>query len=317
MLSLSPPKRARAFIIACAFVYLRTAAAQLSFVPSDYYTSNFFSDTITQYDGAGNVVGSLTLSSSYGSEVRGLTIGSGNLLYATVVNNTGFSVLALNGAGVPQQSYSGNVYVAGNISFGKIAIDGQYLYVAGQDHLTRFRLGDPSSGTSIYTNNQVFDVKPLPNGNLFVASAYQVQEITSAGVVVRTLALSSSDGLPINDIRGIEYNAATNALFVTELGHSGSYSQLLRYDATTGALEKETTFTDGDDVVLTLSGLLLVGSPSNSPTFFDQDLNAEGVLQGGQQIFVTQLVPEPSTVELILICAALGALGRRRLHSQF
>ena len=314
MLSTSSSTAGRAFIlpliIACALLYIQSDAAQFSFVPGDYYTSNYFSDTITQYDAAGNVAGSLTLPSSDGSEVRGLSFGSDNLLYATVVTNTGFSVLALNSAGVPEQTYSGDVYVAGNLSYGKIAIDGQYLYVAGQDQLTRFLLGNPSSGTSIYTNNQVFDVKPLPNGDLFVASAYQVQEITTAGAVVRTLSLSSSDGLPINDIRGIEYNPATNALFVTELGHTGSFFQLLRYDATTGALEKETTFTYGDDMFLTLSGQLLVGSRTESPTFFDQDLNAGGMLQGGQQMFVTQFVSEavPDTDSTLLLLG-LGFLG--------
>jgi hypothetical protein len=37
------------------------------------------------------------------------------------------------------------------------------------------------SGTSIYTNNQIYDVKPLPNGDLLVASAYQIDEITTSG----------------------------------------------------------------------------------------------------------------------------------------
>jgi hypothetical protein len=199
-------------VVFFVLVHLQSVHADFSFVPGDYYSSNDFSRTITQYDIAGNVVGSLTVPSSYGSEVRGLTFGPDNLLYTTVITGTGFSVLALNSAGVAQQVYSGDVYVFGNGSFGKIATDGQYLYVAGQDQLTRFLLGDPSSGTSIYTNNQVFDVEPLPNGNLLVASAYQIQEITTAGTVVRTIPTIGGDGLPLNDIRGIEYDAATDDL---------------------------------------------------------------------------------------------------------
>src|SRR5437763_1837006 len=79
-----------------------------------------------------------------------------------------FAVLALDGSGTVHQTYAGPVYVAGNLSFGKIAIDDQYLYVAGQDQLTRFLLGDPNSGSVIYTNNQVFDAAPLPSGDLLV-----------------------------------------------------------------------------------------------------------------------------------------------------
>lgn len=298
-------------VLVHAVLHAQSAYAAFTFVPGDYYTSNYSSNTITQYNTAGDVVGSLTLPSSYGSEVRGLTFGSDNLLYATLVTNTGFSVLALNSAGVTQQTYSGNIYVAGNLSFGKITVDGQYLYVAGQDQLTRFLLGNPSSGTPIYTNNQVFDVKPLPNGDLLVASAYQIQEITNAGTVVRTIPLVG-DGGSFTDIRGIEYNPATNDLFVTELGQSNFFFQLMRLDATTGTLEKNTTFIYGDDMFLTESGNLLVGSRSENPTFYDQDLNSHGILHGGQQMFVTQFVPEPSSIALGLTGALVLAFAGRR-----
>ena len=48
--------------------------------------------------------------------------------------------------------------------------------------LTRFYIGNPSSGTTIYSNNQIFDVEILPSGNLLVASAYEVNEITPADI---------------------------------------------------------------------------------------------------------------------------------------
>ena len=132
-----------------------------------------------------------------------------------------------------------------------------------------------------------------------------MQEITPNGTVVRTLTLKGSDNSTINDIRGIEYNPATNDLFVTELGHSNAFFQLLRFDATTGAFEKNNVFTYGDDIVLTTSGELLVGSRTQSPAFFNQDLNFLGTtLQGGQQMFVTQFVPEPSVLSLIAFALA-------------
>jgi hypothetical protein len=289
---------------------LQSTQAELTFVPGHYYTSNYFSNTITQYNSAGDVVGSLTLPSSYGREVRGLTFGRDNLLYATVVTDSGFSVLALNSAGVIQQAYEGDVYVAGNLSFGKITIDGQYLYVAGQDQLTRFLLGNPSSGTPIYTNNQVFDVDPLPNGNLLVASAYEIQEITNTGAVVRTIRLIGNGGY-FTDIRGIEYNPVTHDLFVTELGHTGFFFQIMRLEAISGLLLDSTTFTYADDLFLTASGQLLVGSSTENPAFYDQDLNFHGMLHGEPQMFVTQFVPEPSSVALSLSGALLLAIARR------
>ena len=83
-------------------------------------------------------------------------------------------------SGAVHARYPGNVYVRGNLSYGKLAVDGERLYVAGQDRLTRFELGDPGSATAIYDANQVFDVEILSNGNLLVASAYRVAEISNS-----------------------------------------------------------------------------------------------------------------------------------------
>src|ERR1044071_4441779 len=152
-----------------------------AFVPGHYYTSNYFSLVITEYDGTGTVAGSYTVPSALGEEVRGLAFGADGLLYATLSRgSSGFAVLVLESNGNVMASYAAPVYTAGNLSYGKIAMDNQYLYVCGQDVLTRFLLGNPASGTTIYTENQIFDVKPLPNGHLFVASAYYVDEITTS-----------------------------------------------------------------------------------------------------------------------------------------
>jgi hypothetical protein len=74
-------------------------------------------------------------------------------------------VLALDEAGVVHARYPGNVYVRGNISYGKLDVNEQYLYVAGQSWLTRFELGNPGSSSRIYTENQVFDVEIMSSGN--------------------------------------------------------------------------------------------------------------------------------------------------------
>jgi hypothetical protein len=262
----------------------------IAFVPGHYYTSNYFSLVITEYDSAGAVVGSYTVPSALGAEVRGLAFGADGLLYATLSRGgSGFAVLALRNTGEVVASYAGPVYTGGNLSFGKIAMDNQYLYVCGQDVLTRFTLGNPSSGTTIYTANQIYDVKPLPNGHLFVASAYYVDEITSSGGFVRRIQLTG--GQSFTDIRGIEYNPATNILFVTHLGHTGFFFKIMRVDATTGALLNSADFTYADDLFLDLSGDLLVGSRVENPSFFSQNLAQQNSLNGGQQMFVTQYAP--------------------------
>ena len=268
-------------------ILIHTAYADFSFVPGDYYTSNYFSRDITQYNSSGTVVGSFTLPSTLGDEVRGLAFGPDNLLYATVVRGSGFAVLALNSSGTVQQTYPGSVYVFGNLSYGKIALDNQYIYVAGQNLLTRFTFGQPNSGTSIYTNNQIFDAKPLPNGHLLVASAYEIDEITNSGTFIRSIPLVGDDN-SYTDIRGIEYDPATNTLFVTELGHTNFFFQILKMDASTGVLERNVTFNYADDLFLDASGRLLVGSRTQTPRFYTQNLDQVGMLGDGQQMFVTQ-----------------------------
>jgi hypothetical protein len=290
-----------------------TTRASFSLLPGDYYTSDYFSRVITQYDIAGNVTGSFTLPSSLGDEVRGLAFGPDNLLYATVVRGSGFAVLALDGLGTVQQTYSGSAYLGGDISAGKIAFDNQYIYVAGGQQLTRFAIGDPSSGTSIFTNNAVIDSKPLPNGDLFVAFSTGIDEITNNGTVVRSIPLVGDDNF-YNDLRGIEYDPATNTLFATELGHTGFSFQLMKIDASTGILENSVSFEYGDDIFIDISGRLLVGSRTQTPRFYTKDLVQAGTLGDGQQMFVTEFIPipEPGAVAYIAIVAA--ALFARRIR---
>src|SRR6202035_173227 len=153
----------------------------------------------------GTFLASLTIPSLVqNDELRGIAFGPDGLLYAVMVHfaDSGFQVLVLDSSGTVHQTYRmDGVYVWGNESSGKIALDQQHIYVAGGDNVVHFTLGDPSSGASIYTNNQLFDVNILPNGHLFVCSAYQVDEITNTGVFVRTVV--SSNGIDFVDMRGI------------------------------------------------------------------------------------------------------------------
>src|SRR5436309_137690 len=141
-----------ALVLLCA-----PPAARAQFGYADLYSSNYFSNTIEHYTPSGVYLNSLTVPSSYGSEVRGLSFGPDGLLYAVTVTGSNFSVVALAGNGAVQQTYSGPGYAAGNISYGKIAFatNGQF-FVAESDNLVQFTRGSPT-GTVVYTNNQVFD----------------------------------------------------------------------------------------------------------------------------------------------------------------
>jgi hypothetical protein len=78
----------------------------------------------------------------------------------------------------------------------------------------------------------------------------------------------------------------------------------VKLDGTTGQVKKQVTFVGGSDLFLTADSRLLVGSSSQLPGIFDLNLNQIATIHGGSQMFVTQAVPEPSTLTLL----ALGAV---------
>jgi len=280
-------------------------------VLNDTYTSNY-STSLKHYSTAGAFIGSFSFPSSYGNEVKGMVYGPDGLFYVTIGNGTnGFNVVAANSAGVVQQSYSGPEYVAGNLSFGKIAFatNGQF-FVAGQNNLRRFSVGNPT-GTVVYSNNQVYDVAPMPSGNLLVLSAYELQEITTSGTVVRTI----NTGIGLGDARGVAYNAATDDIYVTMLGYTGQFDRLMRFDGQTGAVEQNVMYTYADDLFLTNDNRLLVGSRTQNVGIFDLNLNQIGSLAGGAQMFVTQFTPVPEPGSLALLgTAVLAGIGHARLR---
>jgi len=239
-----------------------------------------------EYDSSGNFIDSVTLPSRLGSETRGIAFGPDNLLYVTMVSGSGFAVYALDSTGAVLRKYRYPVYVAGNLSFGKIAIDDRFIYVTGQDELIRFRLGRPRSGRSIYSNNQVFDAKVLPSGNLFVASAYAIDEINNQGILVRHIILSG--GPSFVDVCGIEYDPATDNLFATELGYTDFFFQLMRINASTGQFEQSVTFSYADDLFLSESNTLLVGSRTDTPRVYSEDLAQIDTIGTAERMFVTQ-----------------------------
>jgi hypothetical protein len=270
----------------------------LSFERDNIYTTTYFSRTIMQYDNRGAITDFLTIPSTEANELKGLAFGPDGLLYVTAARAGGFAVLALDEAGMIQETYPGNVYIQGNLSYGKLAVCEDYLYVAGQDRLTRFEVGDPGSGSTIYTGNQVFDVEILPTGNLLVASAYRVVEITSDGVIVREI----NPGLAglFTDIRGVEYDDVRDKIFVAHLGNSGSLYSVMQLNGVTGALEDGVRFSYADDLFVMSSGELLVGSRTETPRIYRQGFDFFTEIEGPERMFVTQYVASDSSIAVVV-----------------
>jgi WD40 repeat protein len=296
------------YAIALVALLTEPLAAAFSFVPGDYYTSNPGTGSINQWDLQGNLIGSFFTGSN---DVRGLAFGPDNLLYVSYgPGGAGFglSVAAFDSNGTRQANYfTPSIYLGGHEQRGHLAVDGSYIYVSAADDLMRFQIGNPSSGTSIYHDNQVFDVKILPSGNLLVATAYEVKELTASGAVVRTI--QPSFGF-FTDIRSAEYDPATNNLFVFDLGNSsGGFNRFMRLDWLTGQLEKSISDLYVGDMYVTASGDLLAGGP----WIYSQDLVLKASLGTRAQHVVTQYpVPEPRTLPLsAMALVAVCALARR------
>ena len=196
----------------------------------------------------------------------------------------------LNRPGVIRETYTYNDVYLGYISQGKIAVDQQYIYVAAGSDVIRFNVGDPNSRVSIYRGFEFMDVNILPNGHLFVASSYAIDEITNDGAFVRNVV--RSNGINFVDIRGIEYNPVTNKIFLTQLGTTGSRYFLMRLNGSTGAFETGGSFYYPDDLFLTQSGNLLVGSSDNfdAPRIYNQNWAFLRAVGTRQRLFVTQYI---------------------------
>lgn len=291
------------------------ARAELQYIAGHYYTANYNSQVITQYNSALDVVGTFTVDPIHGTGVHGLAFGPDNLLYAVLGRpGVGTDVIAITSSGVVQQTYTSTVFMT-NLSHGKIAVDSQYIYMAALNRITRFQIGNPTSATTIYSRapNSVFDVEIMPNGNLLVASDDYVDEIAPDGSLVRTVS-----HLQYLTLRGVEYDPATDKIFIADYGNTWEEDRVVQIDAVTGAMEGFVESEKADDLFLTISGELLVGSRDAPPRLYTNDLNLIGTLGSDNQIFVTQYtgsaVPEPSTYALLLVGGATvwGATRRRK-----
>ena len=297
-----------ATFFSAAGLALSSIVQAMNLVPGDFYTSDWQTNVILHLNSTGALVDTYTVDKAYGSNLQGLTFGpDGRLYVVTNRDSSGFGVIAIDNSGTVQQAFGGNeIFSNGNsgkISFGV----GGECYVSNRDHLIAFTPGN-SAGSVIYTANQVYDAKQLPSGNLLVVSAYQLDEITPTGTFVRRIL--SQDTL--TDAHSVEYDSATDKIYVSMNGSSNGYFHLLRVDGSTSSVEIFSTVNYSDDILRTNDGRYVVTNRGSVPGIFDENLIQIGSLGTHEPNFVTQMptVPEPAT--LLVLGLGAGVLLRRR-----
>ena len=121
----------------------------------------------------------------------------------------------------------------------------------------------------------------VPASIVAYARPFRVDEITNTGTIVRSIPLIGADW---SNVQGIEYDPTIDKLFATQIGDF----LLMRIDAATGVLENFVNLSYGNDLFLTQSNTLLVGSYTQPPGIFDENLTSIGSLGTDARIFVTQ-----------------------------
>lgn len=268
-------------IFAAIVLHSNCTAADFGLVAGNIYTSDSSSNTIKQVTPNGTDVATLILS-GYPMGTKGLAFGPDHTLYVVATAAHGYDVIHLGMSGEVLGTYAGPTYVQGNLSFGKLAVSSTgRVYVAGQDNLLSLQPG--VTGTSpIYTDNGVFDLDILPNGNLLVLTSYRVVELSPEGALLRVVIPSHS----VVDGRGIKYDPATNSFYTTMIGYSGHFHEMRRWDFESGAMEDWANYTYADDIDQFLDGRLIFGSRTQPPGIFDRDLGMLTTLNGTQRMFL-------------------------------
>jgi len=167
-------------------------------------------------------------------------------------------------------SYELPTSTGGNISYGKLGFGpDNSVYIGTTNGLVRVDLGNATSArfVSLSLSLDVFDVSVLPNGDLLVLSGSGLNEFNAGGPLVRHISLSDPNHVSaagsflVNDLRGLEYDAANNRVFVSMLGNSDNlFFKTMAFDFASGTLQNIGTFIYGDDMFLAGDTLLLAAA---------------------------------------------------------
>lgn len=293
-------------------------ALAMTFTAGHVYSTS--DSSINEYSSTGQLLSSFNHGAG---NLRGLGFGADGLMYVVQggwPNSATPKVQALDASGNVVRSYAFTGLIDGNISYGKISFDasGQNFYVGAANGIYKFNVG--SDAGTLFKNVDAFDIKVLTNGDLLVGRSNAVdrysstgQLLSSVGTLADPLGLSGDNNPFLSDVRGVEYDAASQTTFVTMLGYWGTVNmgfKVLALSGHTNNLVGLENYWYGDDMFVTAEGKLLVGSRTLPPGMFTSSLEFQGSFNGPEARFVTALpVPEPSTVLMTL--AGLVLVARR------
>lgn len=261
--------------------------AESSFVPGHIYATTGSSWALTEYDRNGSIVGQIGVNA--GGAVRGLAFGPDGLLYATIVDENSFLVVAVDGQGTIRAEYEGRGRISGSTQHGRLALDDDHIYVGVGRSVQRFRRDGSERPIYLYTHDKlhvdVYDIEIRPNGNLIVASTYEIEEITPDGEFVRNLG--DPEPFRYNHIRGIALGPQAESLFVTHHGTTGFFSRIIRVHSRRGILAQNVRFA-GSGMIVTEDDRLVVAGRNGPPRIFTTGLVPLGDFEGETVAFVTE-----------------------------
>lgn len=252
---------------------------------------------VFQFDAAGALVGRLSLE---GEHIRGIAWGPGGLLY-TVLEPGLFvataQVKAVQGDGTVVHSHPFAGSISGNIGHGAIDFDYQrgLFYVGTSNGIYRFEVGG-GEGERL-TEIEAFSVSVMPNGDLLGLAAYALHRFSRDGDLLQTISNFTSGGESPNvndriiDGRGVLYDRYTGITYLTMLGSSAAYFQILMLDGVGPELLGNATFGYAHDLAIDVDGMLLVGSRTQAPAIYDRLLVPQGTVQGIESLFVAVFPP--------------------------
>lgn len=305
-----------------SFAFFLTGQAHaFSFVDGHAYSTS--ENAINQYTESGAFVSSLSLP-EFGFGLRGLAFGPDRNLYVVREANTEAFVDVIRDDGSTIKTYTFTGDLTGSASFGNIVFDssGQNFYVGAVDGLYKFETSG-NTGT-LFVNQLSFDIDVTKNNDLIIASGNDISRYSNDGLLISVISnladpnkIASDTSPRLVDARGVIYDEKSDKTFVTMLGYSGfnidMVSKIIELKGFTNEISGIEYFRYGDDLFITDTGNLLIGSRTESPGMFTTDLQYIGMLQGPAAKFVTALpVPEPNSYSIFLI--GLGLIGLMRVY---
>lgn len=245
---------------------------------------------ITQYDQNGNPVEQLVL----GGSIRGIAWGPDGYLYAVinVLSPELPHVRVMEGDGSVVRTHLFTGAISGNIAYGGIDFDYRrgLFYVGTGAGTYRFEIGG-GAGTQINATS-AYNLSVAPNGEITAINGNFVFRMNLQGQEIgRTTQLTQGGSPPpinnrIYDGRGVLYDPEADLTYVSMLGVSSAFYQILILDGMGPELLHSTTFTYAHDLAQELNGNILVGSRTQAPVWYDPALGLLGQVNGSEGLFV-------------------------------